>query len=97
MLHCRHLELFDHDRDDVRNETDRECLPYASFNDIVSDSGYSNILMNPVNVFFNKTEEIIKPVRDVVSGMRKQLLLDVQVGRMGLLELLMKMSETHSH
>ena len=64
---------------------------------MISESGYSNILMNPVNVFFNKTEEIIKPVRDVVSGMRKQLLLDVQVGRMGLLELLMKMSETHSH
>ena len=71
--------MFDHDRDDVKEETERECLPYTSFSDMLRESGYSSILMNPVNVFYNKTEELIGPVRDVVTGMRKQLLLDVQV------------------
>ena len=74
----RQRERYEEDKWNVKNDTDRECLPYTSFGDMISETHYSNILMNPVDKFFNATEELIKPVKDVLRGLRKQLLLDVQ-------------------
>jgi hypothetical protein len=44
-----------------------ECLPFQTFGDVLSDSlqRKSNILMNPINAFFNKTEEIFSPLKQV--------------------------------
>ena len=66
------------DKYDVMNDTDMECLPYTSFDDLWTDKQYSNILMNPVTKFFNETDKLLKPVKDVLTGLRKQLLLDIQ-------------------
>ena len=74
----RRLDIFDTNKDDVTNSTASECAPYPSFSDMLSDHGYADILMGPVNRFFNATEEALSPLRDLISGMRKQLLLDVQ-------------------
>jgi hypothetical protein len=53
-----------------------ECLPFQTFGDVLSDSlqRKSNILMNPINAFFNKTEEIFSPLKQVPWG-RDVLLL----------------------
>ena len=56
----------------------KECLPYTSFNDLMKDSNVSNILMRPVNNFFNMADGIVKPLKDTLTGLRRQLLLDFQ-------------------
>lgn len=73
------LDFYEGDMYDVKNDTDMECLPYTSFADMMSDKGYTNILMKPVDRFFNKTEELVRPLRDTLKGLRSQLLLNVQV------------------
>ena len=72
------IDFYDSDKADVEDDTANECLPYTSFNDLMQDANYSNILMRPVHNFFNKTEEIVKPLRDTLRGLRKQLLLEFQ-------------------
>jgi hypothetical protein len=51
----------------VREYGEMECLPFQTFGDVLSDSlqRKSNILMNPINAFFNKTEEIFSPLKQV--------------------------------
>ena len=56
----------------------KECLPYASFNDFMKDANVSNILMRPVHNFFNMADDIVKPLKDTLSGLRRQLLLEFQ-------------------
>ncbi len=72
------IDFYDVDKHDVKNDTSKECLPYTSFSDAMTESGYSSILMKPVDEFFNETEKIVKPLRDSLTGLRKQLLLDFQ-------------------
>ena len=62
----------------VKEDTGMECLPYTSFSDMMSDRGYTNFLMRPVTRFFNKTEELVRPLRQTLKGLRSQLLLDLQ-------------------
>ena len=56
----------------------KECLPYTSFNDFMKDANVSNILMRPVHNFFNMADDIVKPLKDTLSGLRRQLLLEFQ-------------------
>jgi hypothetical protein len=72
------IDFYDADREDVTNDTMNECLTYTSFSDVIGESGYSNILMKPVDKFFNETEKIVKPLKDSLRGLRKQLALDFQ-------------------
>jgi hypothetical protein len=53
----------------AREYGEMECLPFQTFGDVLSDSlqRRSNILMNPINAFFNKTEEIFTPLKQVYS------------------------------
>ena len=56
----------------------KECLPYTSFNDLMKDANVSNILMRPVHSFFHMADDIVKPLKDTLTGLRRQLLLDFQ-------------------
>ncbi len=50
----RHLTLFDSDRKIVVEDTEMECLPYASFGDFLDENPHvTNVLMNPVYKFYN--------------------------------------------
>ena len=69
-------------QDDVENDTKKECLPYTSFNDLMKDANVTNILMRPVNDFFEKADNIVKPLKQTLTGLRKTLLVGFQ-GSMG--------------
>lgn len=69
-------------QDDVENDTRKECLPYTSFNDLMKDANVTNILMRPVNDFFEKADNIVKPLKQTLTGLRKTLLVGFQ-GSMG--------------
>jgi hypothetical protein len=69
-----------HGKDDMRRAREygeMECLPFQTFGDVLSDSlqRRSNILMNPINAFFNKTEEIFTPLKQVYSLIESNLLM----------------------
>lgn len=72
------MNFYQNDMYDVKNDTSMECLPYATFHAVLDEYGYKNPLMSPVHRFFNETEKLVKPLKDVLKGMRKQLLMDVQ-------------------
>jgi hypothetical protein len=61
----------------VREYGEMECLPFQTFGDVLSDSlqRKSNILMNPINAFFNKTEEIFSPLKQVLSFQNNKIIL----------------------
>ena len=65
-------------QDDVENDTKKECLPYTSFNDLMKDANVTNILMRPVNDFFEKADNIVKPLKQTLTGLRKTLLVGFQ-------------------
>ncbi len=61
----------------AREYGEMECLPFQTFGDVLSDSlqRRSNILMNPINAFFNKTEEIFTPLKQVYTVLLNNLLM----------------------
>ena len=65
-------------QDDVENDTRKECLPYTSFNDLMKDANVTNILMRPVNDFFEKADNIVRPLKDTLTGLRKTLMVGFQ-------------------
>ena len=65
-------------QDYVENDTRKECLPYTSFNDLMKDANVTNILMRPVNDFFEKADNIVKPLKQTLTGLRKTLLVGFQ-------------------
>ncbi|TRY80092.1 hypothetical protein TCAL_17091 [Tigriopus californicus] len=72
------MNFYQNDMHDVKNDTSMECLPYATFHAVLDEYGYKNPLMSPVHRFFNETEKLVKPLKDVLKGVRKQLLMNVQ-------------------
>lgn len=73
------ISFYEDDMRRVREYGEMECLPFQTFGDVLSDSlqRKSNILMNPINAFFNKTEEIFTPLKQVVARARRQLVADI--------------------
>ncbi len=70
---ARAISSCDFMKDDMRRAREygeMECLPFQTFGDVLSDSlqRRSNILMNPINAFFNKTEEIFAPLKQVLQS-----------------------------
>ncbi|CAB4069316.1 unnamed protein product [Lepeophtheirus salmonis] len=59
----------------VKGDAYDECLPYATFDEVLAES---NILVNPVNKFFNETEKVLKPLRDIIRDAKKQIVTDIE-------------------
>ncbi len=74
----KQLSLFENDLYTVRNDSDKECLPYPTLDDFIAHDKHTigNILTGPVDKFINITNTIVKPLKDVLAGARKQLILD---------------------
>ena len=53
-------------------------MPYTSFNDLMKDANVTNILMRPVNDFFEKADNIVKPLKNTLTGLRKTLMVGFQ-------------------
>ena len=73
------VTVYEDDMRRVREYGEKDCLPFATFQDVLKENmdRRANILMNPINHFFNKTEEIMKPLKDIVSRTRRQLIADI--------------------
>ena len=44
----------------------------------MKDANVTNILMRPVNDFFEKADNIVKPLKQTLTGLRKTLLVGFQ-------------------
>ena len=44
----------------------------------MKDANVTDALMRPVKVFFKEADAIVKPLKDTLSGLRRQLLLEFQ-------------------
>ena len=75
----RKVSLFENDMFDVKNDTEMECLPSPTLNDVLSSDHYiSNVLMNPVNQFFNLTDRIMNPLKRNLNQFREQIIDDIE-------------------
>ena len=45
----------------------------------MKDANVTNILMRPVNDFFDKADNIVKPLKQTLTGLRKTLMVGFQV------------------
>eukprot|EP00092_Neocalanus_flemingeri_P001559 GFUD01001661.1.p1 GENE.GFUD01001661.1~~GFUD01001661.1.p1 ORF type:complete len:1153 (-),score=202.90 GFUD01001661.1:50-3508(-) len=73
------MALYEDDMRRVKEYGEQECLPFATFNDVLKENmdKRANILMNPINHFFNKTEELMRPLKEIISRTRKQFIADI--------------------
>jgi len=73
------VSLYEDDMRRVKEYGEQECLPFATFNDVLKENmdKRANILMNPIHNFFNRTEELIRPLKEIVSRTRKQFIADI--------------------
>jgi len=71
--------LYEDDMKRVKEYGELECLPFATFNDVLRENmdKRANILMNPIYHFFNKTEELMSPLKEIISRTRKQFISDI--------------------
>ena len=62
-----HLNFLDETRR-VKDYGERECMPWASLGNVFSETlqQRSNILMNPIYIFANRTENLFRPLKQVV-------------------------------
>ena len=44
----------------------------------MKDANVTNILMRPVNDFFEKADNIVKPLKNTLTGLRKTLMVGFQ-------------------
>ena len=73
------FSVYEDDMRRVREYGERDCLPFATFQDVLRENmdERANILMNPIYHFFNKTEELMRPLKMIVSRTRRQIIADV--------------------
>ena len=73
------MSLYEDDMRRVREYGEQECLPFATFNDVLQENmdRRANILMNPINHFFNQTEELMRPLKEIISRTRRQFIADI--------------------
>ena len=50
------VELFEFNRDNVKNDTSCKCLTVPLLRDVLKHSGVGNVLLVPVQALLNKTE-----------------------------------------
>ena len=76
----RKVSLFENDKDDVVKDTELECLPLATIDDVLhSNNGHhlSNVLMQPVDKFFNMTDIIIGPIKKSLNKFRDNIVSEL--------------------
>ena len=73
----RKVSLFENDKDDVVKDTELECLPWPNLDDVFYSGKDQNILMVPVDKFFNITDIIIRPIKKSLNKFRDNLILEV--------------------
>ena len=73
------VSLYEDDMQRVKDHGELECLPFATFKDVLRENmdKRANILMNPIHHFFNKTEELLKPLKEIIRRTRKQFIADI--------------------
>merc|ERR1712098_185109 len=51
------VSMYEEDMSRVKSYGERECVPFATFNDVLRDNmdSRANLLMNPIYSFFNQT------------------------------------------
>ena len=71
------LSVYEDDMRRVREYGEKDCLPFATFQDVLRENmdKRANILTHPIYLFFNKTEEIMKPLKQIVSRIELQTIL----------------------
>ena len=59
------VELFEFNRDNVKNDTSCKYLTVPLLRDVLKHSGVGNVLLVPVQALLNKTERVVLVVIDL--------------------------------
>ena len=77
----RQISMLESNMFNVKNDTEMECFPYQTLDDVISDNpntkNFKNFLMKPVEDFENYTLSIVKPLKDTLHGFRTKLITDI--------------------
>ena len=77
------VRIFDYEKamNGTIEDAEEECLPYVSFADVLRDHSRlkerRNLLMEPIDNFFDQTQKIMRPLKQIAVRTRRQLISDV--------------------
>ena len=75
----RKVSIFESEVDTVKNDTEKECFPYKTLIHILNKSSdvkhLKNPLVVPVEQFKNMSMEFLQPLKYILSGLRKRIVL----------------------
>ena len=73
------IDIYEDDKKRVKEYGERDCLPFATFDDFLKANldDRANLLMNPINNFFAKTESIMRDLSQIVNRTRRQFFSDI--------------------
>ena len=75
------IKVFETEKKTVIKLAEEECLPFPTFLDVLSENmdltSRMNLLTKPVHEFFNETEKLVGPLRDIAERTRKQFVSNV--------------------
>ena len=73
------ISLYEYDMKKVKQQAAEQCLPFATFTHVVTGivDNRKHLLMPPINNFFNQTNNVVQPLKEVVTRTRRQLITDL--------------------
>ena len=73
------ISVYEYDMKKVKQQAAEECLPFATFTHVLTGivDNRKHLLMPPINNFFNQTNNVVQPLKEVVTRTRRQLITDL--------------------
>ena len=73
------ISLYEYDMKKVKQQAEEQCLPFATLRHVLTGivDNRKHLLMPPINNFFNQTNNVVQPLKEVVTRTRRQLITDL--------------------
>jgi len=74
------VDSYETDKNKTMKEAGEECIPFATFNDLLRDNrdhGRSSLLVAKVYEYFSFTDDVVRPLKQIIQRSRKQFINDV--------------------
>ena len=73
------ISIFDNDLEKVKEDAEYDCIPFATFGDVISDAldEKKNILLPFIHDYFEAAEKVLKPLRQILKRTRQQFVSHV--------------------
>ena len=73
------VSLYEYDMKKVKQFAKDECLPFATIADILTRvmDNRKGLFMTPINNFFNQTNIVVQPLKEVVKRTKTKVITDI--------------------